>query len=61
MFRVMVYVYFMSQDGYDYMAGEYSGCYHETIEEAQKELEEAKRYCKESGNPKQPYIEEVEE
>ena len=59
MYRVMVYVYFSSQDGYDYIAGEFSGCYHGTIEEAEIELEEAKRYCKDSYNVKYSYIEEV--
>ena len=59
MFRVMVKVYFNTINGLDYDYGEYSGCYHETIEEAEIELEEAKKYCSKSLDlVGEPFIEE---
>ena len=45
-----------SNDGYDYIDGEYSGITHETREEAETELRRAR---KESGYEIDLYIEDV--
>lgn len=52
MFKVFVNVW--TNDGYDYIAGEYSGISYETKEEANIELEEAK-----SNEHLDAYIQEV--
>lgn len=53
MFKVLVKIW--SNDGYDYIAGEYSGIAHETKEAAEAELIKAR---KESGYELDMYIEE---
>ena len=54
MFKVKANIW--SNDGYDYIDGEYSGIVHKTREEAEKELARAR---KESGYEIDLYIEET--
>lgn len=56
-YEVMVRHYFLSQDGYDYMDGEYSCILHTRRSEAQREMKEALKHV---GGLDEVFIEEME-